>query len=96
MVCRECRDAMPDINWNHPCPHHAARCGCPTDGEFVYHRRACAIGKRRRGWSIAMEFKPQDLWVGAFWKRIGNCVDLWVCLLPMVPIHISWWWSSEP
>lgn len=21
IVCKECREAMPDINWNHPCPH---------------------------------------------------------------------------
>ena len=21
LVCRACREAMPDINWNNPCPH---------------------------------------------------------------------------
>lgn len=46
------------------------------------------------GWHCQFEFKPQDLWVGAFWKRIGNCVDLWICLLPCVPLHISWWWHD--
>jgi len=45
-------------------------------------------------WRISIEFKLQDLWIGAFWKRIGNCVDLWVCLVPCVPIHISWWWHD--
>lgn len=45
-------------------------------------------------WRWQFEFKPQDLWVGAFWKRIGNCVDLWVCLLPCVPLHVSWWWHD--
>lgn len=51
---------------------------------------------------FAIEWKPQDLWVGAFWKtsRIsyhvdgrGWCsmeTDLWVCLLPCVPIHFTW------
>lgn len=29
-------------------------------------------------WRWQFEFKLQDLWVGAFWKRIGNCVDLYV------------------
>ncbi len=48
------------------------------------------------GWHCQLEWKPQDLWVGAFWKRTGNCVDLWICLLPCVPIHVSWWWSREP
>jgi hypothetical protein len=42
----------------------------------------------------AFEFKLQDCWIGAFWKRQGNCVDLWLCLLPCVPLHVSWWWHD--
>ncbi len=34
-----------------------------------------------------IEFKPQDCWVGAFWKSSGHLVDVWVCVIPMVPIH---------
>ncbi len=48
------------------------------------------------GWRAQFEFKIQDAWIGAFWKRIGNCVDLWVCFIPFVPLHVSWWWSREP
>lgn len=44
---------------------------------------------------IEMEFKLQDLWIGAFWKRLGNCIDLWLCIVPCFPIHISWWWNDE-
>lgn len=40
------------------------------------------------------EFKLQDLWVGAFWKRRGNCVDLWLCLVPCLPLHICWYWHD--
>jgi len=72
-----------------------ANCGCPTDGEFTYHKRSCEISKRRRGWHIGFEFKPRNLCIGAYWKRIGNCVDLWICLMPCVPLHISWWWTME-
>lgn len=43
-----------------------------------------------RGWSIALEFKPQDLWVGLFWKASSRRVDAWLCLIPCVPIHVSW------
>ncbi len=50
----------------------------------------------RRGWTARFEFKLPDLWVGAFWKRSGNCVDLWVCLLPCVPLHVLWWRTVEP
>ena len=50
----------------------------------------------RRGWNVGVEFKLQDLWVGMYWKRIGNSVDLWICFVPCLPIHVSWWWSGEP
>jgi hypothetical protein len=48
------------------------------------------------GWHAQLEWKLQDFWIGAFWKRQGNCIDLWVCLLPCVPLHVSWWWTREP
>lgn len=62
-----------------------------------------------RNWFIRLEWKPQDLWVGVFWKalydhssiwpmakRVKNGrwvrsrVDVWVCIVPMVPIHFVW------
>lgn len=42
----------------------------------------------------AFEFKPQDLWIGVFWKRIGNCLDVWICFLPCVPLHLAWRWHD--
>lgn len=47
------------------------------------------------GWHAQFEFKLADMWIGAFWKRQGNCVDLWICPLPCVPFHISWWWTTQ-
>lgn len=46
------------------------------------------------GYRIAPEFVLRDFWIGAYWKRIGNCVDLWICVFPCCPIHVSWWWSD--
>ena len=45
--------------------------------------------------SVRLEFKPQDLWIGAFWQdrcgTDGRCFKhLWVCLIPMVPLHVQW------
>jgi hypothetical protein len=54
--------------------------------------------------TVRWEFKPQDLWVGVFWKReavalddgngdsnfMHRRLDVWVCLLPMLPIHLTW------
>lgn len=45
-------------------------------------------------WKVRLEFKPQDLWVGVFWKKGGERgfdsenINIWICILPMVPIHI--------
>lgn len=38
---------------------------------------------------IRVEWKPQDLWIGAYWKATATRFDLWVCLLPCVPIHLA-------
>jgi len=44
------------------------------------------------------EWKFADLWVGAFWKTTYShfndepaptCTDVWVCILPCVPLHIT-------
>jgi len=47
-------------------------------------------------WRFAIEWKYQDLWIGAFWKtdKLGG-FDLWICLIPCVPLH--WWtyWSID-
>ena len=45
----------------------------------------------RQDWNVEFEWKPQDLWIGAFWKRQGQCIDLWICFVPCIPLHISWW-----
>lgn len=57
------------------------------DGSFAWR---IFTGRR---WTVDLEWKPQDLWVGLFWKRTSEwgCsgFDAWVCVLPMVPIHIA-------
>lgn len=49
-----------------------------------------------RDWNAQFELKWQDAWIGAFWKRTGACIDLWVCLIPCVPLHLSWWSNKDP
>lgn len=39
------------------------------------------------------ELKWEDLWIGAFWKKSQESdsvrrFDLWICLIPCVPLHI--------
>lgn len=39
-----------------------------------------------------LEFKPQDCWVGVYWRRshlsLADKLDVWICLLPMLPLHL--------
>jgi len=39
---------------------------------------------------VALELKLADLWVGAFTRLELQKFDLWICVLPVLPIHISW------
>ena len=43
---------------------------------------------RGRKLSISICFKPQDLWIGAFWKREHFDLFIWICLIPCVPIRL--------
>jgi hypothetical protein len=58
---------------------------------FIQHSNK----RRFVGWHAQFEWKLADLWIGAFWKKTGHCIDLWICILPCVPLHVSWWWSRE-
>lgn len=37
------------------------------------------------------EFKLEDFWIGAFWRREAARWDIWVCLIPCFPLHLTWW-----
>lgn len=39
-------------------------------------------------WEIV--FKPQDLWVGVYWESSYPKLDIWICVIPMVPLHLYW------
>jgi hypothetical protein len=40
--------------------------------------------------SIALEWKPADLWVGLYTAQQKGRRHVWVCILPCLPIHVSW------
>ena len=43
-----------------------------------------------------IEFKLEDVWVGVFWRAehfeltASTFYDVWVCIVPCLPIHIMW------
>jgi hypothetical protein len=56
----------------------------------------------KRRWFFRIEFKPQDCWVGVFWRsgpRFPDfgpvAFDCWICVLPMIPLHFGWDGSVE-
>lgn len=48
-------------------------------------------------WQLSLEFKAQDMWLGAYWKlteetldfALVRTLDVWVCLLPCLPVHLQ-------
>lgn len=45
--------------------------------------------------NVRLEWKPADLWIGAYWETqryIGKpraaSLHIWICVLPCLPIHI--------
>lgn len=54
------------------------------------------VGRFEVGWRL--ELKWQDAWVGAFWKAADNPIlsqtEIWVCVIPCLPIHLkAWRWT---
>jgi hypothetical protein len=64
------------------------------------------FGERPWRWSfdsVRLMFKPQDLWVGIYIDKEspkydggwgGRC-DIFICLVPMLPIRIRFWADSR-
>jgi hypothetical protein len=44
-----------------------------------------------RDWNLQFVWQPHDFWIGVEWHRTGNCFDLRICVLPMIPLHFSCW-----
>lgn len=51
------------------------------------------IEKWLKQFSVKLEFKLQDFFIGFYWKKQKNIygfkhLDLWICIIPTLPIHI--------
>lgn len=44
-------------------------------------------------------WEPRDLWVGVYWttcsKIVGDTLDIYICLLPCLPIKLQWFWLAK-
>lgn len=49
-----------------------------------------APGHYNAALSIGVEWKLADLWLGIFWKGARDDREVWVCLLPCIPIRFHY------
>lgn len=38
---------------------------------------------------IQFQWEPRDLWLGLFWRKTKIALHIYICILPMVPLHIT-------
>ena len=39
---------------------------------------------------VWLHFEPRDLWIGAYWNKEVEYTEVYICLLPTVPIRFLW------
>ena len=39
---------------------------------------------------IQIQVEAKDLWVGVFWDHTPLCFHVYACVIPMVPLHITY------
>ena len=55
-----------------------------------------------RSWiKVQFQFEPRDLWIGVFWRiakrpGIGEFLHLYICIIPIIPLHITVLWKIYP
>ena len=43
----------------------------------------------RPGLKAQFQFEWRDWWIGLFWQRTDVAFHLYVCLVPLLPLHIT-------
>lgn len=57
--------------------------------------------RRNQLWpKIQLKFEPRDIWVGVYWEYNKEAImtrwlNVYLCILPMLPIRFRWIWYSE-
>lgn len=54
---------------------------------FTRRRQGCFLNTVIT-WHLRLEWKLADFWIGCFWKSEDGHFDLWICLLPCLPLHL--------
>lgn len=46
-------------------------------------------------WYIRPKFEIRDIWIGIYWKRFPAALDVYVCLLPCLPLNFYIQWHTN-
>lgn len=38
---------------------------------------------------VRIQWEPRDLWVGFFWRKTAVALHVYICIVPLIPIHVS-------
>ncbi len=41
---------------------------------------------------VIWKLEPRDMWIGLYWKRYPKAIDLYLCVLPMLPLNVYLQW----
>lgn len=43
-----------------------------------------------KNWTVCLEFKAQDLWIGAYWDfSSASHRHIWICFIPCLPLDFE-------
>ena len=51
---------------------------------------ACYHSRRLHRLMVWWQWEPRDCWVGCFWTTTRGWTDIYVCLLPCLPLHLRY------
>lgn len=38
---------------------------------------------------VQLQFEVRDLWIGVFWRKTEIALHIYICIVPLFPIHIT-------
>lgn len=48
-----------------------------------------------RCWQFEIIFEPRDIWIGVYWKKYPEAIELYICVIPMLPLRLYCQWQPD-
>lgn len=43
--------------------------------------------------NVSLKFEPRDLWIGVYWNRPYWGLEVYICIVPCLPIKLTWYYE---